>query len=216
MSIIKLWYQDLSKHTQTVLLKEFGNQGGLTKEAVMEYIRRGRLRIIPGVGSQTAKEICDSVNLYPNYPDPLSKFQPQAPSWIDELSKPVRDSLLHQFKRDRTAITKEAVKEMLIRGDYIYNVGEKKRKELRDYLGVTHDDGGKDPITKIYVLKKLWIDESENSIDKAMGYEDVGFTTKKNRAESLVKKAGVRKGDGWPIPNGEEVPVMKFVELRSY
>lgn len=213
----KRWYHDLSTRARNALIDEFSYRDtGITIEAVKECICAGELRRIPNVGALVAKQICDHLQVYPPYPDTLAKQQAHDPHWIDELTKPTRDSLLHEFKGDREALTKDAVREMLTSGERIYNAGEGKRKELCIFLGVSPANANsKEPISTIYVLKKLWVDELENQLERAMGYEEVGFTTNKLKAESMVKKAGTRKGTGWPITKNQEVPILKITILNA-
>lgn len=213
----KRWYHDLSTRARNALIDEFSYRDvGVTKDAVKECILAGDLRRIPNVGALVAKEICEYLQVYPPYPDTLAKKQAHDPHWIDELTKPTRDSLLHEFKGDREALTKDAVREMLMSGERIYNAGEKKRKELCIFLGVSPSSANsKEPIVTVYVLKKLWVDELENQLERAMGYEEVGFTTNKLKAESMVRKAGKRTGTGWPIVKNQEVPILKITILNA-
>jgi hypothetical protein len=61
----------------------------------------------------------------------------------------------------------------------------------------------------MYLIKKMWTDRLENSLDQAFGYEIIGYVTSKEQAESICEKAGSVEAKGWPLESVNQFDLVK-------
>lgn len=75
--------------------------------------------------------------------------------------------------------------------------------------------GSEDMEENIWVVTKLWVDPSENQIGQAMGYDIIGYVATEEEAASIVVNSPKREGTGWPIREGEKLPIYKISKLKK-
>jgi len=54
-------------------------------------------------------------------------------------------------------------------------------------------------MSKIYLIKELWTDSSENDIHSAVGYKIIGYTLNERLAKELHENGGILEKGNWPV-----------------
>lgn len=65
----------------------------------------------------------------------------------------------------------------------------------------------------IYIIKKIWIDKMENSVDSAVGYSIIGYARRKSVAEFFCEGCRMyTQKDCWAI--SKPLPELKFKKIK--
>ena len=67
----------------------------------------------------------------------------------------------------------------------------------------------------LWLIEKMWIDDMENRIENALGYNIVGYVMTKEEADKEITFAGTITGDGWPIAKGAILNRCRAIEINK-